>query len=556
MSKNSQMMVAAFVFTLGLVISGFVGLLAQASYHRNAGSNPNYQQGDWISYSVARYITSIAEGDEHIFFGTRHAGITRYNKFQNRWDYPYTTSNGLADNEITAVAFDFSTGFLWCASRTAISYYHPTAERWSNFFKDEFGLPVFDDIELIKITKNAVYFKSVNGRVFETNIYGGVILNARNGISFARSKNDNFQHFFMSNGYLFDPSGFVEDFHFRSAEIQVSFKDDWGNLWIGTNGLGAGRGDVHSLRLEMLNFGLLNASVNAMTFHEGVLWLGGNENFGSVTGITAWDMNRSTWDYYEQRDVSALLSDKIYSITSDGKFLWFATGYGLSYYSPRERSWKTLNNFDGLSDNLVFDIEVDDSTIWVATANGIDRILKRNLTRKDSLNVEKINPGNLTIVEVYELERIANLLWAATSQGIYVYDTKKKEGGFNAEVGGPVNRRVTTLSRYENEIWFGSDQGIDVYDLANKTWRGVPEGRFFPNKVINKILATKEAVWAATNQGILKYERRSKAWRTFDTEDGLLDNRVNAILLDGDYIWFGTDSGLTQFFWNDPNRVD
>jgi hypothetical protein len=55
---------------------------------------------------------------------------------------------------------------------------------------------------------------------------------------------------------------------------------------------------------------------------------------------------------------------------------------------------------------------------------------------------------------------------------------------------------------------------------------------------------------------MLKYTRSSRSWRTFTTEDGLIDNHVNAILLDGDYIWFGTDRGITQFYWNDPNRVD
>ena len=63
-------------------------------------------------------------------------------------------------------------------------------------------------------------------------------------------------------------------------------------------------------------------------------------------------------------------------------------------------------------------------------------------------------------------------------------------------------------------------------------------------------------VWAATNRGVLKFNRKSRSWRTFTTEDGLIDNRVNDILLDGDYVWFGTERGITQFYWNDPGRID
>ncbi|MFQ5751434.1 MAG: hypothetical protein ACE5HI_05505, partial [bacterium] len=143
---------------------------------RNRESNPNYEQGDWKSYSVARYITSITVGHQYVYFGTRQSGITRYDQFQNRWDFPWTTSNGLADNEIWALAFDFDTGYLWCASHTAISYYHPTARRWTNYFKDEFGLPMVDEVESIRIESNKIFFKTQAGRLYETMKFGSVIL--------------------------------------------------------------------------------------------------------------------------------------------------------------------------------------------------------------------------------------------------------------------------------------------------------------------------------------------------------------------------------------------
>lgn len=544
-------------------------LIAQEPIPVNrSGTNPNYDQGDWVSYSVARYVTSIAVGDQHIYFGTQHSGITRYDKFQSRWADPMTTSNGLADNQISAVAFDFDTGYLWCASRTALSFYHPTAERWTNYIKVEFGLSNSDEIESIGITSNQILFESRSGRLFEVSKFGGIVLLANNesvsnpigqirwsGLR-ANPRRAIFPHFFMSNNYLFNPSGFVEDARFRSAEITTAFEDDWGNFWIGTNGLGAGRGDVRSLRLEMLDFGLASAAVNAIAFHQGVLWIGGVDSFDEIHAITQWDIPREIWRDIERRDIGQLRSDQINAFTPDGDDLWLSTEYGLTRYSKKNNSWKTFDSFNGLSDNRIFDAATDDSTVFVATANGLNRILKKNLAHKDSLRFEKISPGNLTLVEVYDLERIENLLWAATSQGIYVYDTRKREGGFSSDVGGPLDRTVTTISRYGDEIWFGGVEGIDVFDAKRKQWLGVPEGRFFPNLAINRILADKDAVWAGTNEGVMKFDRQSRSWRTFNVDDGLLDNHVNAILLEGDYIWFGTDLGLTRFYWNNPRRVD
>ena len=513
-------------------------------------------------------MTSIAVGDQYVYFGTLQSGIIRYDQFRNQWDSPWTTSNGLADNEILAVAYDFDTGFLWCATHTAICYYHPTAHRWRNYFKDEIGLPVFDEVESIGITSDKILFKTRNGLVLEAYKYGGVVLLANANIDFFNPAGNikwfgkmvqnrkQFPQFFMSNGYLFDIQGMVEDFHHRQARVSAYVGDNWGNLWIGTWGLGAGKGDLHTFRLEMLNFGLTNLSVAAMNFYHDVLWIGGTKSFDSNQGITAWDLRREIWRYYEDRYTSDLDSDIVNSITVDGDMVWFSTNHGVSLYSYEKGNWKTYDNFDGLSDNRVFDIVVDNSSIWVATANGIDRISKKSLSKKDSLVIEPINPGSLRIIKVFDLELMENLLWAGTDRGIYVYDTHKKKGGYSDEIGGPVSQIVTSISRYEDELWFGTLEGIEVYDVSKREWLGVPEARLFPNTAINRILASEEAVWAATNKGIMKFNRKNKTWRTFNTEDGLLDNRVNALLLDGDYLWIGTDSGVTQFYWNDPNRID
>ncbi len=565
---------ACFKYLCSFLLSFFIIVHAtqtfsQESRPRIRETNPNYDQGDWISYSVARFITSIAIGTEYIYFGTTQSGITRYHQFRNSWDFPWTTSNGLADNEIGAVAFDEDTGYLWCASRTAISYYHPTGKKWYNSFKDEFGLPFSDDIESIGVAQNRILFLTRGGRLFESNKFGGIVLVANTSFGnplreqnvrwFGKAANrvTNLPHFFMTNGYLFNPSGIVEDSNFKRAEITSAVSDNWGNLWIGTWGLGAGKGDLRSLQLDMLNFGIAKTAVSTLNFHNKVFWIasaqGGNENQQS---ITAWDLNRDTWETYNQRSISELKSDEFNSITVDADAIWFSTGYGLSLYSTTNGRWKTYDRFDGLSDNIIFDTVADDSMIWVGTANGIDRIVKNSLGKEDSLKISPVSPGNLTVVEVYDLELMENLLWAATNQGIYVYDTHKREGGFSDEIGGPTTNVIKSISRYENEIWFGSLEGIDVFDTEKQEWRGVPEGRFFPRTRVNRIIATKKAVWAGTDYGVMKYNRKSKSWRTFTIEDGLLDNRIYAILPDGDHIWFGSELGLTRFYWNSPNRID
>jgi len=566
--RGTRLMFAgAVVFFAWLPVDSF----SQNQFTRIRETNPNYEQGDWQSYAVARFITSIAVGERYVYFGTQHSGITRYHQFKNSWDFPWTTSNGLADNEVTAVAYDFDTGFLWSASRTAVSSYNPTAKEWRNTFKDEFGLPFSDEVESIGISQDKIFFETRARRLFEANKFGGIIVvsNVRGGNALSEKnirwfgrrarKPSELPHFFMSAGYLFNPEGFIEDPNFRRAEISTVVEDDWGNIWLGTWGLGAGKGSRRAMRLQMLDFGLANNTVNSIGFYDSVLWVGGSNTQELNQGITAWDLRREDWRYYEQRDVTDLLSDQVNSIAIDGNNIWFCTDYGLTRFSTKEQRWKTIDQFDGLADNFVFDAVFDDSTIYVGTGNGISRIMKSSLSKEDTTHIERLNPGNLTIVEVRDLELMENLLWAATNEGIYVYDTAKREGGFSAEIGGPTSERITSISRYGNELWFGSFSGIDVYDVEKREWLGVPEGRFFPNRVIRRVLADKNVVWAASDEGVLKFDRESRSWRTFTIEDGLISNRVNAILLAGDYIWFGTDHGLTKLliklFRNSPTHL-
>ena len=558
--------------SLGLILLTAQLLFSQTNssvpFIRQRETNPSYDEGDWVSYSVARFVTSIAVGREYIYFGTKHSGITRYHQYRNEWDFPWTTSNGLADNAVSAVAYDSETSFIWCATRYAISYYQPSAHTWRNFFKDEIGIPVGDDIVSIGVGLDKIFLEARSGRLFDVNKFGGAVVISDSATRTGRAlgsvewfglrapRPKQLPQFFMSGGYLFDPSGYVEDFNFRRAEVVAAIEDKWGNMWLGTWGLGAARGDLHSLRLEMLEYGLGSLSVDALTFGDNVLWAGGSQLSEINHGITAWDLGRHRWTTFEQRNISELLSDQLYSITLDGHDLWFSTGHGLSLYSPSSNVWRTFDEFDGLSNNLVFDTAVDDSSVWVATFSGIDRISKKSLAKKDSVKITPISPGNLTLTRVRDLEIMENLLWAATENGVYVYDMNKKTGGYSDEIDGPLTNLVNSISRYENELWFGSAKGVDVFDVKKREWLGVPEGRAFPNTFINRVLASKEAAWATTNEGVMKFNRTSNSWHTFTTEDGLLDNRVRSVLLDGDYIWFGTDYGLTQFFWNSQYRID
>lgn len=534
---------------------------------RIRGTNPNYEIEDWVSYSMTRWTKSLTQGIEYVYFGTT-GGITRYNYFTNKWDYPWTVSNGLADNDIFVVAYDNDTNYLWCATPDGISCYFSTFRRWENYYYDEIGIPENDEIISIGFDENDVWIESYGGRLLKGSKHGGGIFqyvsssNARFSGSIRwfgyRFRNTNrLPRLFMSGGYWFDSEGFITDIRLNRYDVSVWLLDKWGNYWIGTLGLGAGKAEVRIEQFELLSYGLFidNVSAMALDTKDDIMWIGGIGEHNGESGITSWKINSDEWIYFQAKYITGFQSDHVTSIALDDTYIWFGTDFGVARYDKNDDSWRNFDVFSNLADNYVFDVATDDENVWIATDGGLTRILKKSLD-SDSLEVMQISSDDLRRVKILDIELMNNLVWLGTELGVYVYDMRKNIGGYHAEAGEPMGEVVYAVSCFENEVWFGLSNGIEIFDVDRKEWLGVPQRRFYSGETITYIKADKEAVWAGTDQGVLKFDRQRKLWRKFTTEDGLIDNVINTILVNNDYVWFGTPKGITRFYWNDPHRID
>ncbi|MFQ5629035.1 MAG: hypothetical protein ACE5I1_09765, partial [bacterium] len=321
------MQATKYILTLALSLIIAAPAVCQDPPERIHGTNPNYRQGDWISYGVTRFVNAVAVGQQYAYFGTI-GGITRYDFFANQWDFPFTTSNGLADNFVTAVAYDASTGYLWCGTRTGISYYHPTSERWSNSFKDEIGIPRFDDVMSIGIGLNDIYFITQGGRRYRGSKFGGAITADVGGaigsngdvVWFGGQAYDKppYPLYFMNQGYFFQQEGSVHDFRLRQAEVTGVLNDKWGKVWMGTWRFGAIQGDVRTEILDILPYGLYSPRVDAIALDKNGIWIGGRNREVGESGLTYWDQVRQRWTYHESQFNADLISDEINRLVVSG----------------------------------------------------------------------------------------------------------------------------------------------------------------------------------------------------------------------------------------------
>ncbi len=541
------------------------GMLNAQEEDQIKGTNIHYEPGDWVSYSMTRFVRSLAMGREFVYFATT-GGVTRYNYFSNRWDEPFTMSDGMADNYVITVAYDMNTDYFWCSTHAGVSLYRTTFRRWENYFKKELGLSRdeevlsigFDDFYVWLETNNGRFLKGSNQQaVFEKVPSSDVPVNKIKWFGRRVSNLGNLPHLMMNDGYFFDTDGYIRDHRLNNYDVTCYMRDRWSTIWVGSWGAGIGKADARIEILELIPFGLFKENVTAAKMdNEYNIWMGGFGYHGEESGITFWDSENNEWKYFQARFLNDLKSDQISSIVIDEPYVWFGTEFGVAYFNRDKYEWRTFDTGSGLRDNFVYDVETDGENVWIGTERGLSKLVKKDMREKD-FRITDVVPQDIRSMAVYDVQLMNNLLWIGTEFGLYVYDMLEEDGGFENEPNGPQNKVIAAVECYQDkEVWVGLQDGIEVFDMEKQEWLGAPEKRFYESREINFLEADEFSVWAATNSGVLRFDRERKRWIEFTTRDGLISNHVNCIILDGDYVWFGTDMGLTKFFWNDPYRID
>lgn len=524
--------VLSFFAGRGLVSFFCVLILFSSVYGRG-----RYREGDWISYSVFRYVTSLAMDFDYVYFGTT-GGVIRYDKYENKWKPPFTTSDGLPDNWIRNIACDPDRNEIWVDTYAGSAMYQPVFREWYS----EFDFPRH----------------------------------------LARSDTSHLSlpNFFMEFGLTLLPDRSIMDSYFNQYRITDYLKGDFDDLWIATWGLGAGVANLRHLQLKMFKFGLYDKDVKAILIDEDDMWFGGSGFFYRSQGITRYNRKSGSWDYYSAPDTPSLVSNQVNAIEAGEKFVWFGTEDGLVRFDKKRSDWKSYNTFKGLPDNEVTALDADGDILWIGTRLG----LAFYVAKKDSIG--KVNDPLLKGIYIYSILADSDFVWVGTERGVYTLDKSKRmwyrfstpdnllfghvrsiakssvydqsiqhESGNSLDSSSQDSTARKTYSG-KDEIWFGTDMGILGYNPVTDE-RMVYQSKIdFPELHVIKLVCDKRYLWVATENGVLRLDRKRQFWEKYTTEDGLLDNFVQDVALDGDYIWFGTPQGVTRFFWNNPRLRD
>jgi ligand-binding sensor domain-containing protein len=513
----------------------------------------HYRPGDWTSFPVTRFASCLSLGHENVYFGTTR-GIARYDFYRKRWLEPVTVSDGLTNDRIYGIAYDFNTSYLWCVTGAGVSFRVPGSMEWRNID--------FEDLEVRRITSLGIGDRNVwieaGRRVMRSDPTSGIFLEATLREAFedntewtgARATGPSLPDLFMEEGYLFFPQGYIQDLHLRQYPVTQARDDRFDNLWMAVWGLSACVADRKTWFADVLRYGPYVSLIRVIAWDEAGMWIGGEPEEDREGGITWWDMDRERWHYFEASLITALRSDRVTSIQADSKDVWFGTNEGLVRYDKAGDSWILWSVHDNLWDDRVTALALTGNFLWVGTERGLNRM------RLDGLILEQIREGSLLHRRINCLESDGPDLWAGTDTGLFHYSGEGER--WEATGGAPdiLAQEVTTVSVWGDRVWVGTDDGLEFLDRKTGEWKGFPPAHYPTGGRIRKILADDLAVWVGTDQGLLKYVYEEDRWRRFTVEDGLLHDSVWWLLLDGDHLWVATERGLTRFYWNAPYRAD
>ena len=487
----------------------------------------HYQLDDWISYLESNHLTSISVGNEYIYFSTWGGGILRYHIYDRYWDYPFTTSNGLASNFVQRVVYDHGTGLLWAITKVDTCVFIPAEQEWlcqSEAYSWPYrfpGIPVPEDTE--QIAHDVFYPEKYLNRLPD---------------------------FFANGYYTLTADWSLIDDNFDEFPIRGFLRDSWERVWFLIEGLGIGVGGWYERRMDVIPLGLLHFIPRAMAYQDHDLWIGGEPLPGGRTGIVHWRNQDGAWEYFRAKYIAHLRSDDVRAIAVTGDSVWFGTLYGLALYNQAKNRWKYFGVKDGLYDHYITDLAVVGRRLYIGTINGL------NWLDLPSGIIKRVKDKNVRLATIHQIAAQKDTLWLATNRGIFRRLPGQPKWDSVITKAAIQDLPVTAVEVFHQEVWFASPGGIFWLDTKSNNWEGFPQIGMEISGPFLDLAVNQKSVWVTSSMGLLKYDRERQYWRIFTTEDGLLSNQCFRLLLDGDYIWVTTLKGITQFYWNSPRRID
>ena len=297
----------------------------------------------------------------------------------------------------------------------------------------------------------------------------------------------------------------------------------------------------------------------------GNLWLGTEGG-----GLNKFNVRIKQFVHYKHdpKNLNTLSHNQVESIYFDNYgIFWIGTNNGLNKFDIKKEQFVRYNydprNPYSLSNNKVLSIFEDNSgAIWIGTAGGINKIIKQ----KDQFTYYKHDPLNSNslsydlVQSVYQDKQ--GLLWIGTQKGLNKFDPEndlfvRYFRDSNNPNSLSSNRIWAIYEDKSNNIWFGTwGGGLNKFNRKNEIFIRYKYNSKDPyslsdNSVRIIYLDNKDVLWIGTQKGLNKYDDKKDRFIQykfdFDIPQNKRYNKITSLFestIEGkEEFWIGTQGG-------------
>ncbi len=433
------------------------------------------------------------------WIATQTHGIYRYD---GRGFRHFTVEDGLASNIVISIYVDRHDR-VWCGTYQG-------------------GVSMYDGKRFVTHRENGLANEVIMGFYEDSR---GILWCRPNEDGIYRLVDGRFRHLDKKNGL-------VDNY------VLKIFEDNQQNLWFGT--LGGGVSEYAKFTFEVYQDvdGLPDNSVFSVAVdRDGNVWAGTNAGVVRFDGqhFTAWDKEQGLPDY----TVTHILQDRRGDI-------WTSSYATLS----RIRDGRITNYSDTsvLNQKIIYDLALDEHDgIWCATEEGVYYFRQGRFNaplRNEAVQRLKI-PGVL-----YH----QGVLWLATRDGLFRYDTQKKRlRRYTVREGLPSNKCRDVARDTKGGLWVATDGGLghlEPVDTGYHITALTTRDGLASNTIYFVIDDGLGRIWAGHEKGLNRIDLESEKIRFFGSLEGFtpLETNQGAVALGRDHqLWIGTVAGLAHW---------
>ena len=423
----------------------------------------NKVNNEWTMVSREDARDLVEDGD-YIWVATWNNGIKRFHLSSSTWTH-FNDRNGLLANWINERSLKADEKFVWVGTPRGLSRYDKEAETWTSYVQSE--TLIGNEIRAVVADERYVWCGTSQGLSRYDKLYG-------RWTSFRKKGGRQFMSFGRSTMEWWEPE---DDNSLVNNDIKSLAVDDR-YVWVGTK-RGASRYDKIADRWDRYTrgTGLPNEDVVAVVVDGYDVWAGTGGGLGKFPRMSddsnAWVTYTSGIEIMpmvvSEEYAKSLVSDEIWSMAVDRKYVWIGTRIGVSRYDKGRDTWMTFTQEDGLASDAVGSIAVTDGHIWFGSDNGVT-----------------------------------------------VYDKDSHDWTILTTRDGLSSDNVTCIVPDGDTIWFGSlDAGVARYHTKTFVWETYSKNEGLAHNSVLSIAVDGDLVWFGTSRGLSRYDKITGVWTTF-----------------------------------------